>query len=145
MAGILGFIFVVVCIGAFVAMQSGGPNTGASSTGTPSLGGSGSSTLDFYGLLQSGVQARGILLKVSSQRSARGTASQGFYEVRNVSLDIELPGQKPYQVDCPVSIPVNLCADILPGATLELRVDPQNPRNVAVFGPGVGLPSQGFS
>ena len=99
---------------------------------------------DFYTLLQRGTPARGILLKVNSQRNARGTLTQGYYELRSVTIDVEIPGQSPYQVDCMISVPANLCRLILPGATLELRVDTSVQNSVAVFGPGVALSSAGY-
>ncbi len=100
---------------------------------------------DCYALLQNGVPARGILLKVGSQRSARGDATRGYYEVRTVSIDVEIPGKPPYECSCSLFIPANLRPLVLPGATLELRVDPNGRQNIAVFGPGVGLPATDFS
>jgi len=104
-------------------------------TGTSWLSG----PMDCYALLQKGTPARGILLKVGSQRSARGNATQGYYEVRTVSIDVEIAGQAPYECTCSLSIPANLRPLVLPGATLELRVDPGSSQNIAVFGPGVGI------
>ena len=101
--------------------------------------------MDCYTLLQGGLPARGILLRVGTQFSAQGTANPGFYEVRPVSLDVEIPGNAPYQCDCALYVPANLRRLVLPGATVELRVDPNAPKNIALFGPGVGLSAAGFS
>ena len=89
-------------------------------------------------ILQGGVQARGILLKVGSQRRPLGSAGS-YYEMRAVTIDVEVPGKKPYEVDCMLYVPSNLCRLILPGAALELRV--QSRSSIAVYGPGVGLPA----
>lgn len=119
---------VVALVLYFVFRKRSGP-------GTSLLSG----PADCYSLLRYGVPARGILLSVGSQRSAKGNVSQGFYEVRSVSIDVEIPGSAPYQCACSLFIPANLRPLVLPGATLELRVDPRSRQNVAVFGPGVGL------
>lgn len=100
-----------------------------------------SGTMDCYALLQMGVPAAGILVQVGTQRTLWGTANPGYFEARRVSIDVELPGQQPYRVDGPIYVPANLRRLVLPGATVELRVDPAAPRNIAVFGPGVGVRS----
>jgi len=97
-------------------------------------------TMDVYTLLQQGVQASGVLVWVGTQRTLWGTANPGYYEVRKVALTVEIPGQPPYQNECSIYVPASLRRLIIPGATLELRVDPGSPTNIAVYGPGVGLP-----
>jgi hypothetical protein len=98
-------------------------------------------------LLDAGVPARGILLQVNSRgqrvgpRTVAGGLVQG-YEQRAVSIDVEVPGKPPYVVNGPLMIPLNLVRDVLPGATVELRVDPTNPQKIAVVGPGVGFAFQ---
>ncbi len=99
-------------------------------------------------LMSSGVQARGIFLSVNNTgvRQAGGMrSSMGMplvrFERREVLLDVELPGKAPYEVGTMVLIPGNLVRDVLPGATVELRVDPRDPANIAVVGLGIGLPA----
>ena len=96
---------------------------------------------DFDSLLQNGAVARGILLKVGTQKSSwQSPKSSAYYEMRTVTIDVEVPGSRPYEVSCSVYVPANLRPIVLPGATVELRVDPCARQNIAVYGPGVGLP-----
>ena len=96
-------------------------------------------SMDLATLLQQGVPASGILIKVGTQRTLWGSASTGYYEVRSVSIAVEVEGKPPYQCDCSLYVPANLRRLILPGATIELRVNPRSPQNIAVFGPAVGV------
>jgi hypothetical protein len=121
--GIIAVIFFLRWIAR--ALKSGG-----------SVGGIFSNPCD--SILQGGVQARGILLKVGSQRRPMGSAGS-YYEMRAVTIDVEIPGKEAYETDCMLYVPSNLCRLILPGATLELRVQSSN--SIAVYGPGVGLPA----
>lgn len=83
-----------------------------------------------------GTPARGILLAVDSTGFKAGTN----LESRRVTIDVEIPGQPPYEVRTVARFPTCLRADVLPGATVELRVNPRN-RNapVSIVGPGVGF------
>jgi hypothetical protein len=92
-------------------------------------------------LLANGIPARGILLMVASTGTKLGTPSRR-YEVRQVYIDIEIPGREPYEINANPAIPINLVRDVLPGATVELRVDPKNPANIAIVGPGTGFVQQ---
>jgi hypothetical protein len=92
-------------------------------------------------LLNNGIPARGILLMVASTGTKMGTPARR-YEVRQVRIDIEIPGREPYEVNATPAIPINLVRDVLPGATVELRVDPRNPSNIAIVGPGTGFVQQ---
>src|ERR1700752_3825294 len=69
-----------------------------------------------------GTPARGILLAVAST----GTRSGTNQESRRVTIDIEVPGQPPYEVTTVATFPTCLRGDVLPGATVELRVDPRS-------------------
>ncbi|HVV81765.1 MAG TPA: hypothetical protein VHE35_01755 [Kofleriaceae bacterium] len=89
-------------------------------------------------LLSGGVPARGILLRVASTGTKAGTAARRF-EVRQVYLDVEVPGQPPYEIAARPYIPMNLVRDVLPGATVELRVDRKRRDRIAIVGPGVGF------
>ena len=101
----------------------------------------GGSTGQYDRLLATGVPARGILLQVSSTGTKVGAVSRRF-ELRTVSIDVEIPGQAPYEIRATPVIPLNLVRDVLPGATVELRVDPTNPANMAIIGPGTGFVQQ---
>ncbi|MFT3698809.1 MAG: hypothetical protein QM831_37025 [Kofleriaceae bacterium] len=90
-------------------------------------------------VLKSGIPARGILLNVSAMtQQAVGT---GFSKLqrRLVRIDVEIPGQAPYEASMTALIPLNLINDIVPGATVEVRVDPKNRANVVIVGPGTGF------
>jgi hypothetical protein len=89
-------------------------------------------------LLKNGIPARGILLRVASTGTKSGTPQRRF-EQRQVYVDIEIPGRAPYETSASPYIPINLVRDVLPGATVELRVDPKNPNVIAIVGPGVGF------
>jgi hypothetical protein len=92
-------------------------------------------------LVARGIPARGILLSVASTGTKAGTQARRF-EVRQVRIDVEIPGQAPYETNATPWIPINLVRDVLPGATVELRVDPKNPSNMAIIGPGTGFVQQ---
>jgi hypothetical protein len=140
-------VLFVIGLVVWLLARSGGSPSVPGSPGAASLPAwSGPQDLTCSSLLQGGVPARGILLKVGTQRNAKGTAVPGFYEVRAVTIDVEVPGQAPYQCDCTLYVPANLRRLVLPGATLELRLDPRAPRsNIALFGPGVGLSAASLS
>ena len=93
----------------------------------------------FARFVANGAQARGILLRVAPTGTRFKDGGQTF-ERRFVRLDVEIPGQAPYEIDATPIIPTNLVADVLPGATLELRVDRSN-GNIAIVGSGVGMPA----
>ncbi len=100
-------------------------------------------------LLSNGVQARGILLTVNNVGvrqpggQSRGGPAGGVvrFERRDVRLDVELPGQAPYEIQTSALIPTNLSGDIFPGTTVELRLDKGNRSNIAIVGLGIGLPA----
>lgn len=95
-------------------------------------------------LVKNGLPARGILLSVNSTATAAPSSITNRLERRTVDLDVELPGQAPYVVTCAVLMPVNLRSVVLPGATVELRVDPKKRDVIAIVGPGVGVPFAPF-
>jgi hypothetical protein len=78
------------------------------------------------------------LLVVSSTGQKVGAVSRRF-DRRSVTIDVEIPGRQPYEVTTIPLIPINLVRDVLPGATVELRVDPKNPSTMAIIGPGTGF------
>lgn len=99
---------------------------------------------DFDRLLTSGVPARGILLRVSSTRDSTGTSGLRRFERRSVLLDVEIPGENPYEISASPFILSNLVRDVLPGATVELRVDRDDPMRIAIVGPGSAIAASGF-
>jgi hypothetical protein len=98
----------------------------------------GAGTPSYDRLVARGIPARGILLAVSPVGRKIGTSWRRF-ELRTVQIDVEIPGRAPYEVSTTTVFPVNLSRDVLPGATVELRVDPRNPNQIAIIGPGTGF------
>jgi hypothetical protein len=97
------------------------------------------STSSYQGLTTKGMAARGILLQVDSVGySIEGMRAQRI-ERRAITVDVEIPGQAPYVVSTNAYVPKNLARDVLPGATVELRVDPRNKQYVAIVGPGAAF------
>ena len=88
-------------------------------------------------LASNGTPARGILLEVSSVPGTSVGIGLNKLQSRQVTIDIEVPGQPPYELQTTLLIPLNLVRDVLPGATVELRVGSRN--QVVVVGPGVGF------
>jgi hypothetical protein len=83
-------------------------------------------------LLTRGVLARGLVLSAGRQSTEASIGNQRF-EMRTLVLDVEVPGKPPYEVSLTTLIP-RIC-EALPGATLDLRVDPAKPSNLAIVGP----------
>jgi hypothetical protein len=97
-------------------------------------------------LMNTGLVARGILLRVDiplTRWSAEGVRTN--FRTFRMRIDVELPGQAPYEIDQQVSFPTNMGKLILPGSTVELRVDPKNNRKVMIVGPGVNLAASFFN
>jgi hypothetical protein len=93
----------------------------------------------FDQLMNNGIPARGILLRVNSQPMNAGSSGMRRFVTRGVYIDIEIPGRAPYSVSASPIIPTNLDRDVVPGATVELRLDPKNPGRIAIVGPGAGF------
>lgn len=119
--GVFFVFFLVVFVGVISAAQGGSP------------------AAQFDRLSQTGVPARGILLQVAQTSSGMGGPMGRRFQRRSVRIDIEIPGQNPYELNALAWIPMNCVRDVLPGATVELRVDPTNPQKFVIIGPGVGF------
>jgi hypothetical protein len=115
MAGLGLIIFIVVIV---MALRAAGGN--------------------WSGLLKKGIPARGILLAVAANGMAVREGGNAL-ERRRVVLDIEIPGEPPYEARLLITFPANMRSDVLPGATVELRVAARNRKNVAIVGPGAGF------
>jgi hypothetical protein len=83
--------------------------------------------------------AKGILLVVSPTPDRTTGVGASKRQMRTVTVDIEVAGRPPYEITTQLAIPMNLVGDVLPGATVELRVDPNDRTNIVLVGPGVGL------
>ncbi len=96
----------------------------------------------FDRLSANGIPARGILLQVAQTSSGMSGRIGRRFQSRRVRIDIEVPGRAPYEVRGLAWIPMNCVRDVLPGATVELRVDASNPQKFVIIGPGVGFAPQ---
>jgi hypothetical protein len=85
-------------------------------------------------LAQSGLRGRGLVLQSSMNATGMRVGMQRF-EQRQMTLDIEIPGRAPYVVQGTFMTPRGLVEPI-PGASLDVSVDPNNPSAVVVLGPG---------
>jgi hypothetical protein len=83
-------------------------------------------------LLQRGVRAHGIILQADQFSTETSYLGQRF-ELRNLTLDVEIPGQAPYEVRFQARVP--RIVEALPGATLDLRVSPSNQSSIEIVGP----------
>lgn len=137
-AGVVVVAFILIII-VIVAASSKSPNLGVSGDLNMYVGGGGGVAGGrFDSLMRNGNAARGILLQVAPTGTMSGTVQRRF-QLRSVTIDVEIPGQQPYVVSCVPIIPLNLVRDVLPGATLEIRVDTSDPSNIAIVGPGAGF------
>jgi hypothetical protein len=79
---------------------------------------------------------RGRALVLSSSFLTTGTTLNGVrYEQRTMTLDIDLPGRAPYVTSGQFLVPRGLVEPV-PGASLDIAVDPSNPSSLSILGPG---------
>ena len=125
--------FVIFMFIAFVVAMSGNRTN-------PNLGGGswGGGGVTLWSLRSNGTPARGILMTVSSTGRRANYGGQRF-EIRNARVDIEATGFAPFETTTDMLIPGNLVRDVLPGSTVELRVDLSDRSLVLVIGPDVGF------
>jgi hypothetical protein len=95
-------------------------------------------------LMTQGRVARGIVLEVGPLPLIRSESSvRPSFRRRLMRLDVELPGVAPYELYTNIAYPSNMARAVLPGATVEVRVDPKNAKRLMIVGPGANL-SAGF-
>ena len=85
-------------------------------------------------LARRGIRGRGLVLS-AFQMSNSVTLGGRRFERKQMTLDVEVPGRAPYVVSGQFLIPRGQ-VEAIPGASLEVAVDPSNPSQVAVLGPG---------
>jgi len=92
-----------------------------------------------FDLVMSGQAPKGKVgraLILSAARVATPTKLFGrVVEQRNVRIEVEVPGSDPYELNLMLIIPLGL-VEARPGDMLEVAVDPRNPSNITVLGPG---------
>lgn len=86
-------------------------------------------------LAATGVPASGLVLQVA-RTGMKFSMNGRTYDQRSLVLEVDIPGQPPYEVSVQPLIPRGMLRNILPGATIDIRVDPMNPQRVAVVLPG---------
>jgi hypothetical protein len=87
------------------------------------------------------VMARGIVLSVDRIALGQGGVGTSRYEQRNVRMDVEIDGRPPFEVRSVASIPMRFVPDVLPGATVAIRIHPRRPGTLQVIGPGMAVPA----
>jgi|HubBroStandDraft_5_1064220.scaffolds.fasta_scaffold834700_1 hypothetical protein len=85
-------------------------------------------------LARRGIRGRGLVLS-SFQMSFGVTLGGRRFERKQMTLDVEIPGRPPYQINGQFLIPRGQ-VEAIPGSSLEVAVDPSNPSQIAVLGPG---------
>ena len=81
-----------------------------------------------------GLPARGLIL-LSNQLGSGVTLNGRRFDRRQMTIDVEIPGRPPYVQSGLFLIPRGVVEPV-PGASLDLAVDPRNPSQVVVLGPG---------
>jgi hypothetical protein len=98
------------------------------------LFGSSGPAAQYLALEKKGVRARGLVL--ACNRVPHGLTAKGRrFEKWTMTLDIEVPGREPYVSTGDFLVPRGI-VETVPGASLDLAVNPSKPNQVAVLGPG---------
>jgi hypothetical protein len=91
-------------------------------------------TRRFLALETKGLRGRGLVL--SCVQLGTGVTLNGRrFEKRTMTLDVEIPGREPYVSTGDFLMPRGV-AETIPGASLDIAVDPRNPNQILVLGPG---------
>jgi hypothetical protein len=80
------------------------------------------------------VSARGLVL-AASQLSAATRVGGRRFEARQMTIEVEVPGQPPYVTRGVFRLPRGIVEGI-PGSSLELSVDPSDQSRIVILGPG---------
>ena len=92
---------------------------------------------DLDALAQNGIPAQGIVLQ-AAPTGTKVVIGMRRFERRSVVFEIEVFGHEPYTVGVVALIPTAMLKNVLPGATLDLRLDPKDRNHIAVVPPGGG-------
>ena len=96
--------------------------------------GSSGPAAQYLALEKKGVRARGLVL--ACDRTSLGLTANGRrFEKWTMTLDIEVPGREPYLSTGNFLVPRGV-VETLPGASLDVAVNPSKPHQIAVLGPG---------
>ena len=85
-------------------------------------------------LLESGILARGLVIDCHATAYSTGNTVAGTRQVCKVTVEISgVPGRPSYRATCLFPIPVLYLAQMkTPGATVAVRVDPDDPQDIAL-------------
>lgn len=130
-ATIIGGLMVIAFVFAIISVVRG-------QRGKPMFGGKSlRAWIQSGNLIVAGTPARGIVLAVAPTGTRTSYYGQRC-EMRGARVDVEIPGIMPYEIQTTLYIPTNLVRDVLPGSTMELRVDRTSASKAYVVGPDVG-------
>jgi hypothetical protein len=118
-----GFVFVFFVFVVFIIVM-------ASKAGRSVQ--AGVAAIDY--LETNGVRAYGLVLACQQWSTGVRIGTRRF-EQRAMTIDVEIPGRAPYVAQGTFLVPRGL-VEVIPGAALDLAVDPRNPNQLAILGPG---------
>jgi hypothetical protein len=132
----LGFVVIVVVIAVFLLRGDRSPRDDGPTEILPPRAWAGQPKVQRARVQRASAPVLGRGLILSAEATSRAMRMQGQgYEVRRAVLDVEIPGCEPYVVEVMLRYPRGLVRAV-PGDTLDVRVDSNDPRNVVVLGPG---------
>jgi hypothetical protein len=105
---------------------------------TPNMISQATAAVDDAMKLQDDMQAQQLLLQtgVPGAATIKGFQDTGALVNFNpqviISLDVELEGQAPYEVQTTTAVPQTMLAQLQPGNRIAVRVDQANPQNIVI-------------
>ena len=90
-------------------------------------------------LLATGALAPAVILGVQDTGASLNDKPQAA-----ITLQVNPPGQAPFQAVCTMFVDRFQVGMLLPGVQVQVRYDPANPTRVAIASFGPGIPSKGL-
>jgi hypothetical protein len=82
-----------------------------------------------------GIPARALVLGCSQYSNGSVNVGTTRYERRNMVIDVEIAGRQPYVLTGEFLVPRG-AVEVIPGASLDVAVDPTDGSKISVVGPG---------